>query len=218
MMKTPDYDKAARLAVRTLLELRVRETPVFPADLVKRCKNTVLVPYTELALLPGCGMIADEDFPARDAATWRCDWAGNRYYVVGYNPKKPVARMKFTMAHELGHIVLGHKIGQEYWEEEEANHFALHLLFPRPMLAECAARGMLMSETNLLNLTNCSMPCIRSLAYARPSAVPDRYNRELRQQMRGYVENIFYAGMIWNKLTEFNRLVQVKRYMEGYRE
>lgn len=213
MMKTPDYDKAARLAVRTLLELGIRETPVFPADLIRKCKSTILVPYAEL--LPGC---MTEDFPAKDAATWRCEWNGHLYYIVGYNEKKPVTRMKFTLAHELGHIVLGHKVGQEYWEEEEANHFALHLLFPRPLLAECSDRGMLMCEMNLMNLTNCSMPCIHSLEYAKSSAVPDLYNRELRRQMREYVENVVYAEMVWNNLSEFNRPVRVSNYMRGYRE
>lgn len=134
MMKTPDYDRAALLAVRTLLKLHITQTPIHPAQIISKCKNTALVPYDELVTLPGFDYdeVMGSMAPAKDALTWRCDFGGERYYIVAYNRSMPPARMKFSLAHELGHIVLNHKIGQEKWEEDEANHFARHLLFPPP--------------------------------------------------------------------------------------
>lgn len=220
MMRTPDYDRAALLAVRTLLELHITQTPIHPAQLIKRCKNTMLVPYDELAILPGFDYdeIMDSMAPAKDALTWRCDFGGERYYIVAYNRSMPPARMKFSLAHELGHIVLNHKIGQEQWEEDEANHFARHLLFPRPLLAECFDRGMQPCEMNFVNLSNCSLPCVRTIGYSCGSTIPGRYNRELRQQMAGYVDTLYNMHIVWTEETPQNRRVYLGRYMEGYIE
>lgn len=43
---------------------------------------------------------------------------------------------RFTIAHELGHIALGHQHGDGKWAETEADHFANELLVPGEMLRE----------------------------------------------------------------------------------
>jgi len=53
-------------------------------------------------------------------------------YIIYYNddPAIPAARKRFTIAHELGHYVLKHKVDGDK-EEREANCFARNLLAPR---------------------------------------------------------------------------------------
>ncbi|NCB27880.1 MAG: ImmA/IrrE family metallo-endopeptidase, partial [Bacteroidia bacterium] len=65
-------------------------------------------------------------------------------YIVYYNEKKKKQRIRFTIAHEIGHIFLGHHeeygkpilerggVGQELYKrlENEANCFARNLLCP----------------------------------------------------------------------------------------
>lgn len=65
-------------------------------------------------------------------------------HVISYNTSDPHSRIRFTLAHELGHHVLGHtrngKKFREYtnpsWndgnyvEEKDANRFAAELLMP----------------------------------------------------------------------------------------
>lgn len=70
-------------------------------------------------------------------------------YVISYNTSDPHSRIRFTLAHELGHHVLGHtRNGRKlreysnpawndgnYVEEKDANRFAAELLMPEDAIA-----------------------------------------------------------------------------------
>ena len=66
--------------------------------------------------------------------------------TIAVNADKPETRQRFTIAHELGHIILGHGVGCMVGEqgvgrdEKEANAFAGSLLIPRIALARVAHR------------------------------------------------------------------------------
>ncbi len=53
--------------------------------------------------------------------------------IVAYNNAMPKARVRFSLAHELGHHVLKHQ-GSSRRNEIEANYFAGHLLAPRVII------------------------------------------------------------------------------------
>lgn len=66
--------------------------------------------------------------------------------VIGVNKKHSKVRQRFTIAHELGHFLLGHDIGKNedildddsekpMHKEREANIFASELLMPYELLA-----------------------------------------------------------------------------------
>ena len=38
----------------------------------------------------------------------KCFYYPERAYLIVYNNQKPATRIRFSLAHELGHIVLGH--------------------------------------------------------------------------------------------------------------
>lgn len=59
------------------------------------------------------------------------------YIAIGVNKNHPKTRQRFTIAHELGHFLLGHGSGmckdgviQNKNKERNANHFAAELLMP----------------------------------------------------------------------------------------
>lgn len=61
--------------------------------------------------------------------------------VIKYNSTKPVVRQRFTVAHELGHILMGHNTGSRFVSfetkdpnEQCANIFASELLCPSILL------------------------------------------------------------------------------------
>ena len=66
--------------------------------------------------------------------------------VILYNQDKPAVRIRFTVAHELGHLILGHVasgeqgiVRREQWKiddpiETAANQFAIRLLAPACVL------------------------------------------------------------------------------------
>lgn len=51
-------------------------------------------------------------------------------HTVAYNQANPYSRISFSLAHELGHIILGHPYKDEGFEKE-ANYFASNILAPR---------------------------------------------------------------------------------------
>lgn len=130
MSRLPDYDRAATLACKALLKLKVTQLPVNPLAILRKCRNTVVYTYQQAAEKL---QVEEEDFERKygdaDAFTIRC---GQRYVVcfrAGGNP----ARLNFTLAHELGHILLHHTEDTQT-EEAEANCFAGHLLCPEPVI------------------------------------------------------------------------------------
>lgn len=54
--------------------------------------------------------------------------------MIYYNAEcRYVPRQRFTLMHELGHIVLGH-VGESRQNEDEANYFASNILAPRVVI------------------------------------------------------------------------------------
>ena len=74
---------------------------------------------------------------------------GNRYLVL-YDDSMPARRLNWTLAHELGHILLGH-LGEECpAAEREANVFAASLLCPTVALHYLEHRdGRALTEDDL---------------------------------------------------------------------
>ena len=60
------------------------------------------------------------------------------YATIGFNANHPWCRRRFTIAHEIGHLLLGHTCndddGDDSHNETEANFFAAELLMPRKIL------------------------------------------------------------------------------------
>ena len=137
MMRQPDYDRAATLAYRCLVKLNITQLPVRPLEILRKCRNTVVYTYQQAAENLH---IEETEFEKRcgdaDAFTIR----GGEQYVVCYRVGGNPARLNFTLAHELGHILLKHNEDTSV-EEAEANCFAGHLLCPEP-----AVQGMTAEE------------------------------------------------------------------------
>jgi Zn-dependent peptidase ImmA (M78 family) len=77
--------------------------------------------------------------------------------LIAYNGSHPTGRQRFTIAHELGHLVLGHldelhvdvsaregsdeRPGYDSAQEKAANEFAANLLMPAPWVKARASAG-----------------------------------------------------------------------------
>ena len=71
------------------------------------------------------------------------------YAIIFYNDEiESKERKRFTIAHEIGHIVLGHK-GYSEVNEKEADAFAAQLLLPHCILEELIKRGKNVTESYL---------------------------------------------------------------------
>lgn len=72
----------------------------------------------------------------------------DKEFVIGYNKTQHPHRQRFTVAHEIGHLVLGHtsknhtvELNDVGPEEIEANQFAAELLMPLQMLKNDLQKG-----------------------------------------------------------------------------
>ncbi|MCH5287750.1 MAG: ImmA/IrrE family metallo-endopeptidase [Christensenellaceae bacterium] len=81
------------------------------------------------------------------------------------------ARLNFTLAHELGHIVLRHD-GTSPAEEREADHFASCLLCPEPVRRRLLARTDLAVE-DAAALCYLSVAAVQMAMRRRPTAADD---------------------------------------------
>lgn len=137
MNRYPDYHRAVRLAYRTLLHLKIAQLPVDIVSICRKCKNTVIIPYSEAEPYADIlGLDLQFDAPSEMAYTYRIEMPdGSIIHLLLYNdePYQNAYRFRFTLAHELGHIVMKHR-DSGYVQEAEANCFAQHLLCPEPLV------------------------------------------------------------------------------------
>lgn len=84
--------------------------------------------YAKLTGLPANILLHDRRSPLRDGL--KIHRQGTNLYIVLYNEDIIMPeRLRFTLAHEIGHIFLGHTCDCDA-EESEANTFAAQLLMP----------------------------------------------------------------------------------------
>lgn len=140
-----NYKTARDKAWQILIDCKVDKLPVSTAALCEHY-GWVLADYQE-------GKTAI-DLLGLSSLTERTDGfctMTDHFTYIFYNSVLPVGRQRFTVAHEIGHLVLGH-VGrgrvttinrepspQDSQEETQANQFAARLLAPACVLHELGA-------------------------------------------------------------------------------
>ncbi len=187
MSRYPDYRRAIRLAYHTLIHLQIKELPVDIVSICRLCKNTLIIPYSKaepFADILGFNII--DEAPSDMAFTYRIEpAAGPVIYLLLYNdePYQNTARFRFTLAHELGHIIMKHR-NSGYVEEAEANCLAQHLLCPEPLvesLREHPINEWLLSRTFGVSMTTARIVLKED---KRALFVGASENQALRQQFK----------------------------------
>ena len=97
------------------------------------------IPVEKIANFFSLNVVFYPNFPDSISGTIIKD---NELLAIGVNSNHPKVRQRFTIAHELGHFVLGHDensilddtFDKETDKEKEANRFAGELLMPKYML------------------------------------------------------------------------------------
>lgn len=185
---TPNFSRASGMAYRTLLALDIEALPIDPMQILSFCKNVVVRTYDEASATLG---IYDADWfrwtylDNKDAVTFRKESPdGTVVYELLYDHRSYGPRQRFTLAHELGHIILKHRMEQT-WEDQEADYFASQLLAPRPVFQLMKDTGMNVSDPSVIS----SVFCL-SKAASRISVQPLRHcpDPELSEQ----IQHLFY--------------------------
>ncbi len=135
MINFPDYIKATNAAYDVLIQFGEFSLPICIFSVIKQIKNISLHRYTELAkrMNTSFNKLITEVVPSFHGFT-TFNKSKSRY-IIFYNDLKDQTTIRFTLAHELGHIILGHtKDGVT--ENREANCFARNFLCPVPIIEE----------------------------------------------------------------------------------
>ena len=173
-------------AERVLERLQADRLPVRPADILRRCRRTRIYTYTQAedALEMDPAEI-ERISGGADAFTLRFEEETESSYIVCYRERGNPARLNFTLAHELGHIVLRHE-GRSTAEEREADLFASCLLCPDEALDGLDHP----TADRLARLCYVSRACAEQAVRRREKDLPPkRKNSRLAKYIRAYVEN-----------------------------
>lgn len=158
------------MAYSVLTSLKIDQLPVDPLQILMRCNNTSIHTYDEAMTLYGMTdralfkLLYMED---QDAITVRRLYDNGRsVYEMFYDSHAYPPRMRFTFAHELAHIILGHS-REDLVEEAEADYFASQLLAPHPVFVLLTINGYDMSPDGISKTFHISRAAA-SASLARP--------------------------------------------------
>ncbi len=148
--KTPDFSKVYSLANEILVATKSIET--FPFSM-----KAVIKEFSDAQVCSYSKAIKKYHVPITDFGS---DSAHLEEYcganIIFYNDKENKARLRFDLAHEFGHLMLGHKMNLSKddplysVQEIETNCFAAQLLMPEQLLRECGNRGYIMSAAYIM--------------------------------------------------------------------
>lgn len=133
MSSMPDYFTATNKAYEILSQVYPfsLETDIF--KVLNLFPNIAIRTYTDWAKKFGLSfeetleyLSSEHGFTIRDRAN---------HFQISYNDKKDFPTIKFTLAHELGHIVMNHTKDDDI-ARKEASCFARNLLCPIPVIDE----------------------------------------------------------------------------------
>ena len=197
-MNYEDYKRARDLSWRVLLNTGTRELPVKVSRICRGYGVTLRSYQVGAPLIRELGLEAQCDIS--DGFTVR---SGDRCYVF-YNMEQPPGRVRFTIAHELGHVLLGHLGDGEHTvynresssenapEEHTANVFASRLLAPACVLHALGA----VTPEQIAAVCDISMAAAR-LRAGRMGVLEQRgkygaspLERQVLAQFRSYIDRV----------------------------
>lgn len=128
--------------------------PIHPESILKYIpKNCRILSYQKMAQVAGCSVQDVAVMCKSNSGATHYDPEKNRYLIL-YNGESNTGRIRWTMAHEIGHICIGHLEAIEEAEiaytesrgfydqfESEADYFAWNLLAPLPIMREMGIRS-----------------------------------------------------------------------------
>ena len=196
-MNYKDYQNARDAAWKTLIRFGVNELPVRISPGI-RAMGVALVPYSkseEFLTELGLAYLMQET----DGLSIR---RNGRYYIL-YRGDMVPGRIRFTVAHELGHIILGHLDHKTHTTrnrepqdddapiEQAANVFASRLLAPACVLHDLnALTPERISELCDISLTAARFRAERmELLEKRSMFGASPLERKVRRQFRRFVKS-----------------------------
>jgi Zn-dependent peptidase ImmA (M78 family) len=160
----PDFDKCEKMATKLLLMQDIHSLSIDVKSLVFD-KNIIIDSiqnYCRITDSPLFAFIKNEVL--KDGCTLIYRHNSETVYIVLYNEEiRCKERLNWTLAHEIGHIYLGHKHDGTN-EEIEAHYFAAQLLMPEIVIREFKQRCPDCSYEDIYMMFNVSITAAQKRA------------------------------------------------------
>lgn len=136
-LKCGRYEEIKKIVADTIVDAGIKE---YPYDVFQVAKNLEikLVSYQSLSQKKRDACFLESE----DAFSVLIDFGSYAEWYIYYNQDIGKSRVRFTIMHEIGHIMLDHKDGNEV-EESEANFFSKHILAPPCIMNEVGVEDYL---------------------------------------------------------------------------
>lgn len=131
MIDFPDYEKATNAAYDVLKCYKGHYPQIDVLLILSEFENISIHTYSDTAQRMSMSFSQFVDCAPSEYGFTIYD-KEHQKWIVFYNDQKDVCTIRFTLAHELGHIVLRHD-DDNYTAKCEANCFARNLLCPVPL-------------------------------------------------------------------------------------
>ena len=213
----PDYERAACCAAEMLVRYKISTAPVDPVPVYKNTDGVLLVPFSDVSQFTG---VPRNDITSvfHDAVTVAQPEGEHLRYLVSYNQRLPLDIVHRLLARELGHIILGHDGSRpESVRMEEAYTFALHFLFPRPLIHAIQQSGLPLTTEALFAMTGCDARFLERMRNIPAVHVPAFLNKQIRDNFTDYINNFLEYEEHLCK-TDNSEPACIGSYMEGYEE
>lgn len=130
MITFPDYRKATNAAYKLIADRDQFSLATNVFAIAEQLDHCIVFTYGQTNFLYGTPL---EDLFAVSEYGFSIKKKGSR--IIYFNEKMPLACIRFTLAHEIGHAILEHQDEDDPYAEKEANCFARNLLCPAPIVS-----------------------------------------------------------------------------------
>ena len=122
-------------------------------------------------------------------------------FIIYYNEKKPPQRIRFTLAHELGHCLLGHINNNEITYRYNSENDSVKNI--KELQANVFARDLLMPATVLHSLNVSSADDISNICNVSMQSAEIRFNRLLELNKRGMFNKHPLEKQVYNNFNTY---------------
>lgn len=181
MRLTNGMRRAAVMAAKALAARGGETLPVSPLAMLHACRDTCV--YTMEAAVEAEGIPRaqlESLFRLSDAVTFCIGEGEARRYIVVFRADGNPARLRFTLAHELGHRIL-HDGEPTAASEREADCFASHLLCPEAVVRRIrkGAADLATAVDRIAGICYVSRACARTALTRDRILLPEALGRAM---------------------------------------
>ena len=187
-MNKPNFRRAQEEAYKIILSQERFSFPINPLKIKLPGYNIQIVSLQEYASIVGFSindLTLNSTF--NDGYTYK---RGNFIFIFYNNFIDTKERITWTIAHELGHIVLGHQTQSDI-NEVEANFFAAQLLVPQCVLMQLIKNGVNLTPqyiSSKFRISNeASQHCIETLKKVIDKNISTEYDDIIINLFNPYV-------------------------------